>query len=243
MRTPRICWIDPAFDAAAPAVQALARHGYDIEAHGSGAEALARLEAAPADLVIVDVALIPEGLALCRRLATEQAAPVLVFSAQAEPLDRVDALEQGADDVLPKSAHALEFSARVRALLRRQAKGARLRPAPTSPVWELDMRTGVLMGPGERLMKLSAGDAALLGAFLVRPQEVLTRAELEAILYGAPGRVGRRTVDVRIVRLRQQLDQCDGAGAVIKTLRGGGYVFDPEGPVKLMLRIRSNNLA
>lgn len=222
----RVLWIDADGGAIEPGLEMLRRHGYDVQRAESAAEARPTLEGRGADLVILETALPDvDGLALCRRLSEADGAPVMVFAKAADTLDRVAGLEFGADEVLSKSTHPLELLARVRALLRRSARYARSAAASEMQTWRFDAELGYVTAPSGRTVRLSPADAALLRAFAARPGEVLGRDALVTLLHGTGASAGGRSVDARVARLRRTLSDCDGAGQLIKTLRGGGYLF------------------
>ncbi|MBW8813571.1 MAG: response regulator transcription factor [Caulobacterales bacterium] len=226
----RVVWIDADLEAIEPGVDMLRRHGFEVAQAGSAAEAGPLLDGATTtDLVILDTALPDaDGLALCRRLSEAEAAPVMVMSRAADTLDRVAGLEFGADDVLAKTTHPLELLARVRALLRRAARHARRTAAAALETWRFDGELGYVTSPLGRTVRLSPADAALLSALAARPGEVLKRDALVALLHGEGAVAGGRSIDARVARLRRTLSACDGAGEMIKTLRGGGYLFQAQ---------------
>ncbi len=227
--SPRVLWIDADTDAVEPGLEMLRRHGYEVERAGSALEAQATLDREGADLVILETSLPDaDGLALCRRLSEAEGAPVMVFAKAADTLDRVAGLEFGAEDVLPKTTHPLELLARVRALLRRAARHARKTAEAALDTWRFDAELGYVTSPTGRTVRLSPADAALLRALAARPGEVLPREALVALLHGEGSPAGGRSIDARIARLRRTLSACDGAGELIKTLRGGGYLFQAQ---------------
>jgi DNA-binding response OmpR family regulator len=223
----RVLWIDADGDAIEPGIEMLRRHGFLVERACSAAEAQPILDREGADLVILDTALPDaDGLALCRRLS--ETAPVLVVAKAADTLDRVAGLEFGADDVLGKTAHPLELLARVRALLRRGARHARRTAEAALETWRFDAELGYVTAPSGRAVRLSPADAALLRALAARAGQVLPRDALVALLHGDGATTGGRSIDARVARLRRTLSACDGAGDMIKTMRGGGYVFQAQ---------------
>ena len=227
--SPRVLWIDADTDAVEPGLEMLRRHGYEVERAGSALEAQPTLDREGADLVILETSLPDaDGLALCRRLSEAEGAPVMVFAKAADTLDRVAGLEFGAEDVLPKTTHPLELLARVRALLRRAARHARKTAEAALDTWRFDAELGYVTSPTGRTVRLSPADAALLRALAARPGEVLHREALVALLHGEGSPAGGRSIDARIARLRRTLSACDGAGELIKTLRGGGYLFQAQ---------------
>jgi len=226
---PRVLWIDSDPAAIEPGVDMLRRHGFEVARAESAAEAQPVLDAAAADLVILETALPDaDGLALCRQLSEADTAPVLVVAKAADTLDRVAGLEFGADDVLPKTTHPLELLARVRALLRRAARHARRAAEAALETWRFDAELGYVTSPSGRTVRLSPADSALLRALAARPGEVLRRDALVKLLHGEGGTAGGRSIDARVARLRRTLSACDGAGELIKTLRGGGYLFQAQ---------------
>ncbi|MFC4728438.1 response regulator [Coralloluteibacterium thermophilus] len=208
----------------------LARHGYAVRA-ADGAAALDRLLAqAPADLVVLDWMMPGEdGLSVCRRLAEADVA-VLMLSALDTPPDRVIGLEVGADDYLAKPFEPRELLARVRALLRRGAQLRRQAAAPAEGYafagWTLQIEARALRAPDGAEVTLTAGEFALLRAFVERAGRVLDRERLMALTHGDTAESFDRAVDLAISRLRRKLSQAHpGADALIQTLRGEGYRF------------------
>jgi len=141
--------------------------------------------------------------------------PVLILTARDAVADRVSGLDSGADDYLVKPFDLDELSARVRALLRRQAGRAEalLRHGDLT----LDPATHEATYKGEPIA-LSAREFALLAALLERPGAILSRAQLEQRLYGWGEEVESNAVEVHIHHLRKKL----GAG-FIRNVRGLGY--------------------
>lgn len=227
--SPRVLWIDSDAGANESGLDMLRRHGFEVECADSAAAAEPTLGGEGADLIILETALPDaDGLALCRRLSEADGAPVLVVSRAADTLDRVAGLEFGADDVLPKTTHPLELLAKVRALLRRAARQARHTAHAALETWRFDAVLGYVTAPSGRTVRLSPADAALLHAMAGRPGEVLQRAALVTLLHGDGATLGGRSIDARVARLRRSLSACDGAGDMIKTLRGGGYLFQAQ---------------
>lgn len=227
--SPRVLWIDGDSQAIQPGIEMLRSHGFEVTRAGSAAEAQPVLDARGADLVILETTLPDaDGLALCRRISEAETAPVLVVAKAADTLDRVAGLEFGADDVLPKTTHPLELLARVKALLRRAARHARRAAAAALETWRFDAELGYVTAPSGRTVRLSPADAALLQVLAARPGQVLPRDALLAQLHGGQAAAGGRSIDARVARLRRALSACDGAGELIKTLRGGGYLFQAQ---------------
>ena len=204
-------------------------HGYEVRT-ADGAAACDRLLAEKqADLLVLDVMMPGEdGLALCRRLAPS-GTPILMLSALDSVTDRVVGLELGAWDYLAKPFEPRELLARVRALLRRPAAPSPADGIPTNggltfAGWWLDIGERRLRDPAGRPVALSAGDHALLAAFVERPGRVLTRDLLLDFARGIDSAPYDRAVDIAVSRLRRKLAEADRT-PVIETVRGTGYRF------------------
>ncbi len=170
------------------------------------------------DLLLLDLGLPrKEGLEVLKTLRRNgNRVPVLILTARDSVADRVKGLDAGADDYLVKPFDLDELSARIRALLRRQA--GRAEPVVRFGGLVLDPATREVMLEGRRLA-LSAREFALLQAFLDRPGTVLSREQLEEKLYGWDEEVESNTVEVYIHTLRRKLGQ-----DFIKNIRGVGYM-------------------
>jgi DNA-binding response OmpR family regulator len=176
------------------------------------------------DLVIVDV-LLPgmNGLELCSRLrGVGVTIPILMLTARGEPDQRVEGLDAGADDYLPKPYHFPEMLARVRALLRRG-------PALASPVLEVDdlrIHTPARrVERGGRPIQLTAKEYALLEYLARRRGEVVGRSDIAEHVWDDSFDPLSNLIEVYIQRLRRKID--DGHPVkLIRTRRGAGYTLD-----------------
>jgi DNA-binding response OmpR family regulator len=192
-----------------------------------------RLALGEPSLIILDLSLGAEdGLDLLRELRARSDVPVIITTGhRREEIDRVVALELGADDYVIKPFGLRELLARGRAVLRRHEMGRAGRGR--SPErggyrfagWLLERRSRRLFDPSGRSVELTKSDYALLLAFLQAPQRPLAREHLlqatrihEDIL--------DRSIDVQVLRLRRKLAARPGAPVLIRTERGVGYVFD-----------------
>jgi two-component system OmpR family response regulator len=182
------------------------------------------------DLVVLDVMLPGEdGLSLCRRLRAGGGAPILMVTARGDDIDRIVGLEIGADDYLPKPFNPRELVARARAILRRTREANRVVTAPPDRYgfagWSLDAGARCLADPEGRPVELTAGEFDLLLSFVTHAQRVLSRDQLLDWTRGRNAGPFDRAIDVQLSRLRRKLcDHPAGAG-LIKTVRGGGYLF------------------
>jgi two-component system OmpR family response regulator len=183
------------------------------------------------DLVILDLMLPGEdGLSLCRDLRARSHTPIVMLTMMGEETDRIIGLEMGADDYLPKPFNPRELLARVKAVLRR-AQHAPAAPAAARPKilrfagWTLDLRLRRLESPHGLIVDLSAGEFDLLVALAEHPQRVLNRDQLLDLTRGRAEAPFDRSVDMQVSRLRRKIEANPKKPGLIKTVRGGGYVF------------------
>lgn len=183
------------------------------------------------DLVILDLMLPGEdGLSICRRLVAAGGVRVLMVTARGSDVDRIIGLELGADDYLPKPFNPRELLARVRAVLRRGVTQPMSQGAAGDAIefagYRLDMGARRLSRMADDTdIILSSGEYDLLAFLLRHPGRVLTR---DQVLDGTRGRNATpfdRSVDVLVSKLRRKLGDDAGQAQMIKTVRGGGYVF------------------
>ena len=202
--------------------------GYTVDLAGDGAAGLSAAQEAVHDLIILD-RMLPEldGLELLRRLRRAgSAVPVLLLTARDTVQDRVDGLDAGADDYLPKPFAAEELLARVRALLRRGGH----RADPVVVIGDLEVDTTARIAKrGNRRLDLTAREFALLDRLVERPDQVVSSTELVDLLYGADGEEQRNALAVLVGRLRRKLDP-DSKAPLLHTRRGFGYVLSATAP-------------
>ncbi|MFO1069482.1 MAG: response regulator transcription factor [Geminicoccaceae bacterium] len=200
----------------------LVRAGHDVRAAPDGA-ALKQLAAARRpDLVILDLTLPDDdGLSLARWLRGSEPQPgIVMLTALGQPMDRVLGLEAGADDYLGKPFEPAELLARVDAVLRRRRPAAAVRLGP----WRLDAEgRGVVHDDGRRV-GLVASELALLAAFARNAGRVLSRDELLDLAPGRDEESYDRSIDHRISRLRLKLEADPRHPALIRNVRGRGYL-------------------
>ncbi|CAO3405519.1 response regulator [Azospirillum largimobile] len=236
-RTPHLLVVDDDREIRSLVAQFLTKHGFRVTGVRDGAEMMRTLDGARVDLIVLDLMLPGEdGLSLCRRLrAAPQTAqtPVIMLTAMGEETDRIVGLEMGADDYLAKPFSPRELLARIKAVLRRvSAPPVAGAPAAAGTVlrfegWSLDLTKRELRSPDGVLVQLSAGEYDLLVAFAEHPQRVLTRDQLLDLARGRSAVPFDRSIDVQVSRLRRKIEPDPAEPALIKTVRGGGYLFTP----------------
>ena len=207
--------------------EVLGREGHAAETAFDGRTGLARALSEDFDLVVLD-RMLPDldGIQVVKRLrAAELGVPVLMLTARSQLEDRVEGLDAGADDYLPKPFAFPELLARVRALARRPPekmdRGAVLAVGDI----ELDPGRHEVRRAGERI-DLTAKEFALLATLMQRPGQVFTRSVLMDTVWGGTTGAYTNAVDLYVHYLRKKLDR-DGEPSRVRTVHGAGYTFDP----------------
>ena len=203
----------------------LSESGFRITTAGDTAEARRQLASFAFDLVVLDVMLPGEsGLDLTRDLHRENQLPVLLLTAMAEPEDRVNGLEQGADDYLSKPFEPRELVLRIRNLLQRRPADDAIRQEVRFGGCRFDLIRGELFR-GSEPIHLTAAETALLAGLAQRPGEPVSREEL-SLSAQFSGNV--RNVDVQMTRLRRKIERDPRFPRYLQTVRGTGYVLKPD---------------
>jgi two-component system, OmpR family, response regulator MprA len=197
----------------------LEAEGYAVEASADGGSALAAVERAAPDLVVLDVAMPGlDGLAVSQALRRKGLGlPILMLTARDGISDRVEGLDAGADDYLVKPFAPEELLARVRALLRRGREPDGLL-AHADLVFDVQSRAATRAG---RDVHLSAREADLLELLLRNRRQVVTREVAIERVWGSAGAVSLNAVDRYVSYLRSKL----GGPPLIETVRGIGFVL------------------
>jgi two-component system copper resistance phosphate regulon response regulator CusR len=201
----------------------LREQAYAVDVASDGDDALYKAAISDYDAVILDV-MIPgrDGFEVCRELrAAGSTVPVIMVTARDAVGDRVTGLDTGADDYLTKPFEVAELLARLRALLRR---GHMVRP-PKIKIADLVIDTQAhSVIRGDRQVKLTAKEYALL-EYLAREQgRVLTRSEIAEHVWDENFDPFSNLIDVNVNRLRRKID--DGFPTpLIHTRRGEGYML------------------
>lgn len=209
---------------AEPLRTGLEREGFDVDLVTTGEAAL---EAAPSDLVLLDLGLPDiDGGVVCRRLRARSDVPIIVVSARADEIDRVSLLELGADDYIVKPFGFRELTARVRAVLRRSARDD---ASPSRSDGEIevaglviDRRTRHVTVDGEDV-SLTPKEFDLLAYLAADPDTVHDRDRILAEVWDEHWWGSTKTLDVHVASLRKKVGP-----ERIKTIRGVGFTM-PDG--------------
>jgi DNA-binding response OmpR family regulator len=199
----------------------LEESGYVLDTAADGVEGQELAELTPYDAIILDIMLPKrDGLEVCRNLRRQhQRTPILLLTARDAVEDRVKGLDSGADDYLIKPFSLDELSARLRALLRRDASDKT--GVLVAADLELDPATHTIQRAGIPI-ELTSKEFALLEYMLRNPNWLITREMAERHVWDYGGASGSNLVDVYIRRLRRKLDDPFEL-KLIETVRGFGY--------------------
>jgi DNA-binding response OmpR family regulator len=210
-------------------------HGFEVTLCDGGSSLRQAFDKQTPDLIVLDLNMPEEdGLSIVRSLKQKSSVPIIMLTATASPIDRVVGLEIGADDYLAKPCELRELLARIRVVLRRGAGPA---PTPASakraPIkfgtkW-LDIDAQVLRDDGGIEHPLASSEFALLKAFAENPKRVLSRERLLDLAEARDREAFDRAIDVRITRIRKKIEPDPARPSVIRTVRGAGYLFAPDG--------------
>jgi two-component system, OmpR family, response regulator len=241
-QSPHIIIVDDEAPAREMVGDYLKMHGFTVTLCDGGKSLRNVIEAGPADLVVLDLNMPEEdGLSIIRDLKSRTNIPVIMLTATASPIDRVVGLELGADDYVAKPCELRELMARIRSVLRRAGPARAASPVQQSAPakakeqlvrfgtkW-LDLDAQALRDDEGNEHPLTASEFGLLKVFAANPKRVLSRERLLELANARDAEAFDRAVDLRIMRIRRKIEIDPTKPAVIRTIRGGGYLFSPTG--------------
>jgi two-component system phosphate regulon response regulator OmpR len=203
----------------------LSENGYRVTAAKDAAEARQLLESWDFDFIILDVMMPGEdGFALTRAIRARSTVPILLLTARGDSVDRIEGLERGADDYLPKPFEPRELLLRVATILRRATRpSAAQKNIVQLGVCRFDAERGELTREGKPV-KLTSAELQLMRLLSANAGQTFTRSELSQQM----GAVLERTVDVQITRLRRKIEVDPRLPLYLQTVRGIGYVLVPD---------------
>ena len=205
----------------------LTAEGYTTQTVANGVDALIAIATGEVTLAAIDV-MLPQmsGFEICRRIReTGSTLPILLITARDAVEDRVFGLDSGADDYLTKPFAFVELSARVRALLRRDAAGDKL----SITVGDLRLDSlGMTVTAGGRNIPLSPKEFSLLRLLAGQAGQTVTRLRILEDVWGSPDNIDHNIVDQYVSYLRRKIDP-EQSGVRITTLRGQGYTLEATG--------------
>lgn len=225
----RILVVDDEIEIVRALQHSLTAHGYNVLTAGSGEEGVMMASQQKPDLVLLDL-MLPgiSGLEVCRRVRATSNVPIIVLSVKDAEHDKVQALDLGADDYVPKPFGMDEVPARVRVALRHVARVQ----AGTEP----SIRLGPLfvdfalrrVQVNEHEVQLTPTEYDLLKVFLAYRDKVLTRQMLLTQLWGADAHERIHSLHVYVAQLRRKIEPDAEQPRFILTLPGVGYRFNTE---------------
>lgn len=203
--------------------------GCQVALAADGAAALAQFAADPPDLVVLDVTMPPpDGFTVCREIrAADAQVPILMLTVRDSTLDKVRALDGGADDYLTKPFDHLELLARLRALVRRATPPAPPHPGRTVGDLSIDFATHEVCMAGQPV-QLTSTEYRLLEELARHPGMVLTHQMLLEQVWGPEYCHEVQYLKVFVRRLRRKLGDPAGQPRYIQTEWGLGYRFVPD---------------
>lgn len=211
------------------------QHGFEIRLASSAADARAALAERSPDLVFLDVGMPGEdGLSLARHIREHLDIPIVIVSGASEPVDRIIGLEVGADDYVTKPFDPRELLARVKGILRRyrrvpESLAERGAARVQIPGFELDMASRRVFRTDGGELILTRTEFDLLQVFVEHSNRVLSRDQLLNMTQNRDWDPYDRSIDIRVARLRRKLEERAGSPQLIRTVRGVGYMFVPDG--------------
>lgn len=201
---------------------ALTSNGYKVEAFETGRELFERMEQQLPNLIILDIMLPEEdGIHILQKIREEKMTkdlPVIMVTAKSMEIDKVKGLDAGADDYITKPFGIMEFTSRVKALLRRTAVEETATVLSAGPIIVEDEKRMVLVN-GENC-ELTFKEYELLKLLISNKNIVLSRDKIMERVWGFDYEGETRTVDMHIKTLRHKLGE---GGNYIKTVRNVGY--------------------
>lgn len=250
-QSPHIIIVDDEAPAREMVGDYLKMHGFGVTLCDGGKSLRSVIETHVPDLVVLDLNMPEEdGLSIIRDLKSRINVPVIMLTATASPIDRVVGLELGADDYLAKPCELRELLARIRSVLRRSTQGQQSQPTAPAAVngtaraspparvrfgtkW-LDHDAQALRDDSGNEHPLTASEYGLLKVFAANPKRVLSRDRLLELANARDAEAFDRAIDLRIMRIRRKIEPDPARPSVIRTVRGGGYLFSPSGEASVL---------
>jgi two-component system OmpR family response regulator len=225
---PRLLIACDQLEAICALTEFLEDKGFEVVQATMDSQTLLQCNGKLADLIIIDTS--RGGLRMARQIrAISQVGIILIFQTD-DPVDPVDGLELGADDVIQKPYRLKELLARVRSVIRRtHPPGAHASLAGAQRIsfdgWILHTDERRLESHDGKRVSLTGAEYQLLMALLENPCRVLSRDQLFLLTKGRTWQPADRSLDVLVARLRRKLESATNRGEWIKSVRGAGYVF------------------
>ncbi|MBO5241289.1 MAG: response regulator transcription factor [Lachnospiraceae bacterium] len=206
----------------------LEQDGMEVTCAYDGEEALSYAKEQQFDIILLDV-MLPKltGFEVCQQIREFSSVPIIMLTAKGDDMDKILGLEYGADDYITKPFNILEVKARIKAIIRRTAKGNKAEKKDAAIVsgdMTIDRANRRVTIAGKEI-NLTAKEFDVLELLATNPNQVYGREKLLTLVWGAdyPGDV--RTVDVHIRRLREKIETNSSEPKYVHTKWGVGYFF------------------
>ncbi|MDO5062494.1 MAG: response regulator [Peptostreptococcaceae bacterium] len=212
----------------------LEKEGFEIITAFDGLEGLSLARSIDVDLILLDI-MLPgmDGFEVCKKVREKSNVPIIMATAKAEEVDKVLGLEFGADDYITKPFSVRELTARIKANIRRtampiqQSQNENNKTAIRSGSLLIDLLKYEVSKNGE-VIPLTVREFDLLKFMAVQKEQVFSREQLLASVWGYEYYGDMRTVDVTVRRLREKIEDDSAKPEFIMTRRGVGYYFKGE---------------
>ncbi len=177
------------------------------------------------DLIILDLTLPGiDGLDVCKEIRKDYDTPIIISSARHDIMDKVTALENGADDYLPKPYNPRELEARIKTILRRQPSLHPQKEEEKEKDLVVDEEKQEIRLKGE-VLDLTAAEYGILSYLMKKEGGVVSREELIYNIEAISEESSNKSIDVIVGRIRQKLGESPKEPKHIKSVRGIGYKF------------------
>ncbi len=197
----------------------LEQYDFEVETEDDPFKALSILKLKPYDLVILDLTLPGmDGLEVCEAIRERQDIPIIISSARSDVTDKVNALELGADDYLPKPYDPRELEARITSVLRRYAAKNEAKSAESKSDFKLDEGAMQITYKG-RLLDLTNAEYGILAFMIKKEGMVVSREDIIHNVSAINEDSSNKSIDVMVGRIRNKL----GDKSLIESVRGIGY--------------------
>lgn len=206
----------------------LQQDGYVIDAHHYGKDILEKVDIEQYSLMLLDIVL-PDsnGLNICQAIRNRSQIPIIVITEKNEDINKILALEYGADDYVVKPFNILELKARIKAILRRANHTNIELNSQIIKIQDFTINTlGRKVTINDRKINLTGKEFDLFYVLISNPGRVFRREELLELVWGYAYYGDLRTVDVHIRRIREKIEKDSSDVQYIMTKWGEGYYFN-----------------
>lgn len=205
----------------------LEQDGYNIDITDKGENVIEIFNKESHDLIIMNI-ILPDidGLELCKKIRKNSSVPIIMIAEKDKDIDKILALEYGADDYLAKPFNDLELKARIKAILRRVSMNEANLPEQVIEIDDFEVNTlGRKLMIDDDQINLTAKEFDLFMLLSSHPGKVYTREDLLKLVWDYEYFGDLRTVDVHIRRLREKIEKDASQAEYILTKWGEGYYF------------------